>query len=95
MGFSAIIAAPLVAEANAALEAQGFGPDNFSVPLWRDPDPVPASYGLNELSNTPNFKAAVETIANVSIRVAQSGAIEFDEHVASLGLKRQLLEVPE
>jgi hypothetical protein len=95
MGFSAIISAPLHQQANEDLEAQGFGSDNFSVPLWLGDDTVPASYGMNVAGELSDFKAAVEAITDVSIREAPPGTVEFDEHVASLGLKREPSFAPE
>jgi hypothetical protein len=89
MGFSAIIPAALQADANAKLEAAGFGPENFSVPLWSGDNPVPAYYGLNEGGDLPAFKDACEIISNVSIRIASSDDVEFDVHVNSLGLRRE------
>lgn len=95
MGISAIIPATELMAANAALEAAGFGPENFSVPLWRGDALEIDSYGLNAAGHDPNFNAAIEAIPNVSIREAASDAVEFDEHVAEEGLKREPLLVPE
>jgi hypothetical protein len=94
MAFSAIIAAPLHDSANAALEAEGYGPENFSVPLWNATDPIPAAHGLNASGSDPDFRAAVEAIPNVSIRDAAPGAVEFNEHVASLGLQTEQVLIP-
>lgn len=89
MGFSAIIPAADLDAANTTLEAAGFGPENFSVPLWRGDEQTVDSYGLNASGNNPTFRTACEALANVSIRVAAPGAVEFDEHVAAEGLKRE------
>lgn len=88
MSFSAIIPAVDVAAANAALETAGFGPDNFSAPLWRGDAPDPDSYGLNASGEDPVFRATVEAIPTVSIRASTTGTVEFDQHVAAEGLKR-------
>jgi hypothetical protein len=88
MSFSAIIPAVDLDAANAALEAEGFGPGNFSVPLWRAGDPDPDSYGLNASGEAPVFKAACEALANVSVQSAPPGAVGFDTHVEALGLSR-------
>jgi hypothetical protein len=95
MSFSAIIPASDLDSANVTLEEAGFGPDNFSVPLWRDDEQAVDSYGLNASGLLPEFRLACEGIPNVSIRVAQPGAVEFDEHVTSLGLKREPTPIPE
>lgn len=82
MSFSAIISVDQMEAANAALEAKGFGPDNFSVPL-REAGAEEASHvGLNSLGDDPAFKAAVEAIPGVSIQDAPAGTVAFAEHVA-------------
>ena len=63
-GFSAIVPVADMAAANAALEALGFGPDNFSVPAFTG---AAASHGLFHAWNDPNFQAAVAAIPNVTI----------------------------
>jgi hypothetical protein len=92
MGFSAIIPAADVAAANAALEAVGYGENNFSVPLmsdeWKEGNPHDA-YGMNVGGNVPDFRDAVAAIPNVDIRDTDLGAVTFDEHAASLSLVRK------
>lgn len=81
MSFSAIILVEHMEAANLALEAQGFGPDNFSVPL-RAADADEASHaGLNMLAEDPVFQAAVAAIPNVSIQEAPTGTVLFADHV--------------
>jgi hypothetical protein len=94
VSFSAIISSDKVSEANLSLEAAGFGPENFSVPLWKDDELAAHSYGLNS-GNNAAFEAAIEALGDVSIRKAAPGTVEFNEHVASLGLKREPTYVPE
>lgn len=62
--FSAIIPIAQMQAANAALEAQGFGPNNFSVPAY---DNKAATHAALHAWNDPVFKAAVAAIANVEI----------------------------
>jgi len=95
VGFSAIIPFAGGAAANTELESQGFGPENFSVPLWRGDEELPEALGLNASGDSQEFRSACEAIADVSIRDAAPGAVEFDEHVASLGLKREPTLAPE
>lgn len=61
-GFSAIIPVAQMASANAELEEQGFGPDNFSVPAYTTGQPT---HGLFHAWNDPVFQAAVEAIPGV------------------------------
>jgi hypothetical protein len=96
MGFSAIIPAVDVADANAVLEAAGFGSDNFVVPLmqgtWRTEGfslSPPAAYGMSVGGNAPDFRDAVAAIPRVDVRDAEGDASEFDQHLAALGLSRE------
>lgn len=86
---SAIIPASDVASANGILEANGYGPNNFSVPLWRGDEPDPDSFGLNIAAPDAAFIALVQGLPGVSLREATSGQVEFDQHVAAEGLKRE------
>jgi hypothetical protein len=87
MGFSAIIPVGQMDAANAALEAQGFGPGNFSVAL-RAPGAAEASHaGLNSQGYPQGFWAAVLALPGVSVRDAASGGVEFDAHVESEALE--------
>jgi hypothetical protein len=95
MGFSAIIPAAEAEAANVALEAQGFGPWNFSVPLWRGTAPDPDSYGLNVGGDHDDFRAAIAALPSVSIQDAARGMVGFDEHVAAEGLSREPYAQPE
>lgn len=91
MGFSAIILAVDVQDANAALEAAGYGEGNFAVPLmvgdWVDGAP-PAAYGMSVGGEEPGFRNAVAAIPRVDIRDAEGDAADFDAHLAALGLSR-------
>jgi hypothetical protein len=82
MGFSAIIPIEVAAAANAALEVQGFGAGNFSVPLRSDPTDTEASHAaLNMLAEIPGFREAVAALPGVSILDAPPGTVAFDQHV--------------
>lgn len=95
MGFSVIIPAADLDAANASLEAAGFGPDNFAVPLWRGDVQEVDSYGLNIAGDNPGFRAVVEDLPTRSIWEATSGSVEFDQHVAAEGLKREPTPLPD
>lgn len=64
--FSAIIPAADMDAANAALGAQGFGLDNFSVPAYEGPSP---QFAVLHCWNNPAFQAAVEALPNVTVEV--------------------------
>jgi len=62
--FSAAIPAAEMQSANEALELQGFGPNNFSVPSYAGPT---ASVALLHAWGDPVFEAAVAAISGVII----------------------------
>jgi hypothetical protein len=64
--FSAIIPVADMDAANQALEALGYGPNNFSVPAFNGANP---GFGLFHAWDDPAFQAAVETIPNVTITI--------------------------
>jgi len=86
MGFSAIIPAAELDAANAALEAAGFGPGNFSVPLCASGGGDTTHYGLNSLGYPEGFWAAILALPGVSMRDAPQGTVEFFQHVEAEGL---------
>ena len=62
--FSASIPVADMDAANASLELDGFGPNNFSVPAYDGPSPT---VGLLHAWGDPAFEAAVAAIPNVEI----------------------------
>lgn len=64
MSFSAIITAANMAAANATLEAAGFGPGNFSVPVYANTRP---GYATLHAWSDAAFQAAVEAIPGVTV----------------------------
>lgn len=82
MSFSAIIPIAQMDAANASLEAAGFGPDNFSVPLRAAGAEEASHAGLNMLGDAPAFRAAVQALPGVSMQDAPAGTVAFADHVA-------------
>jgi len=87
MSFSAIIPVANLDAANAALEAQGFGPENFSVPLRAAGAEEASHAGLNMMGDDPAFQAAVAALPGVSLQTAPAGTVAFDEHVQDEALE--------
>jgi hypothetical protein len=88
MSFSAIIPAANLAAANATLQAQGYGPGNFSVPLRVGPTDAEASHvGMNAIAGSAAFRAAVAALPGVSMRDAPLGAVEFAPHTTAQALR--------
>lgn len=88
MGFSAIITDEQKDSANAVLEDQGYGPDNFSVPLVPTADTAaePTHWGMNVLGSNPVFLEVVSNLSGVSVQIASRGIVGFIQHAADLGL---------
>lgn len=88
MTFSAFIPVALLDAANAALEAQGHGPANFSVPL-RALGSGPATMGaLHHGGVDPVFRAHVAAIPGVTVvDASRPGRKEFGLHCAAQGLR--------
>jgi hypothetical protein len=62
--FSAIIPVADMDAANQALEAQGYGPNNFSVPAFNGANP---GFGLLHSWSDSAFQTAVEALPNVTL----------------------------
>jgi hypothetical protein len=62
--FSAIIPVAEMGQANASLEAQGYGPNNFSIPAF---DSARPGFALFHAWSDPAFRTAVELLPNVII----------------------------
>jgi len=96
MSFSAIIPAADMASANATLEAQGFGPGNFSVPVYDGPRP---EYATLHAWSDAAFQAAVEAIPGATVsdidgtpQERVDAAITATSATASFGGNAQPLE---
>ncbi len=79
MTFSATIPAAQVDTANATLEAAGYGPGNFSVPL-RTGTGDATHAGLHCIAEWPAFRAAVAAIPNVQITDGALLTVTFASH---------------
>ena len=84
MSFSATIPASQIESANAALEAAGFGPNNFSRPM-RTGSGDATHAGLHSW-NDPAFRAAVAAIPNVQITDGTGLEITFAAHASARAL---------
>jgi len=80
MNFSSSIPVAQMQAANATLEAQGFGPDNFSVPAYAGPS---ATYALLHCWHSPVFEAAVAAIPGVVIQQELADPIATTTAVAN------------
>ena len=80
MNFSASIPVAQMQAANATLEAQGFGPNNFSVPAYAGPSPKLA---LLHCWHSTVFEAAVAAIPGVVIQQELADPIATTTAVAN------------
>ena len=80
MNFSASIPVAQMQAANATLELQGFGPNNFSVPAYAGPSP---SHALLHCWHSPVFESAVAAIPGVVIQQELADPIATTTAVAN------------
>lgn len=82
MSFSASIPVAQIDSANAALQAAGHGPGNFSVPLYTG-TAMPSHAALHSF-DVPGFRAAVAAIPNVQITDGANPLdVTFSAHCAA------------
>lgn len=86
MSFVASIPVANIDAANAALQAGGFGPSNFTVPLFTT-GVYPAIASLECLANNPAFRTACAALAGVTIRDAGTLVPGFAAAAAALGAR--------
>jgi hypothetical protein len=67
MSFTAEIPIANISSANAALLAQGWGPNNFSIPIWTT-GAQPTIAALHHLGNDPAFRAACAALPGAIVR---------------------------
>lgn len=67
MSFTATIPVANIAAANASLEAQGCGPNNFSVPIWTG-GALPSVAMLHHIGNDAAFRAKCAALAGATVR---------------------------
>ena len=80
MNFSASIPVAQMQAANATLESQGFGPNNFSVPAYAGPSP---SHALLHCWHSPVFEVAVAAIPGVVIQQGLADPVATTTAVAN------------
>jgi len=80
MSFSAVISVADMAAANATLESQGFGPGNFSVPVYDGPR---ATHATLHAWTDAAFQSAVEAIPGVTVSTTGATPAERVENALS------------
>jgi len=97
--FSATLPNPRVAAVNAALGELGFGPNNFSVPVRKNPNAQPTHMGLHCWNDPALLQALIElNEPGVQITVNEpdengEGQVQgpnFNAHLAATGMVRHI-----
>ena len=84
MSFSASIPVANIAASNAALQAAGWGPNNFTVPLWTG-GAIPAVAALHHIGNDPAFRAACAALAGATVRDYGQLVVGMDATATAVG----------
>ena len=84
MSFSASVPVAHIAAANAALEADGWGPGNFSVPVFIG-SVTPSVAVMHHLATDPAFRAACVALPNVTVRDYGVMEVGMADTAAALG----------
>lgn len=84
MSFSVTIPVTNIAAANAALQAAGWGPGNFTVPLWTS-GVMPAVAALHHIGNDAAFRAACTALAGATVRDYAGLTVGMDATAVAAG----------
>ncbi len=84
MTFTVTIPVANIAAANAALQAAGWGPNNFSVPLWTG-GAMPSVASLHHAPNDPAFQAACAALAGATVRTFAGLSSGMDATATAVG----------
>lgn len=84
MTFTVTIPVANIAAANAALQAAGWGPGNFSVPLWTG-GAMPAVAALHHIGNDAAFRAACAALAGATVRDYGQLVVGMDATATAVG----------
>lgn len=84
MSFSVTIPVANIAAANAALQAAGWGPGNFTVPVWTS-GAMPVVAALHHIGNDVAFRAACVALAGATVRDYGQLAVGMDATATAAG----------
>lgn len=84
MSFSASIPVANMDAANAALQAAGWGPNNFSVPLWTS-GALPTVAALHHIGNDVAFRAACAALGGATVRDYGHLVVGMDATATAVG----------
>lgn len=84
MSFSVTIPVANIAAANAALQAAGWGPGNFTVPVWTS-GAMPVVAALHHIGNDVAFRAACVALAGATVRDYGQLAVGMDSTATAAG----------
>lgn len=84
MSFSVTIPVANIAAANAALQAAGWGPGNFTVPVWTG-GALPAVAALHHIGNDAAFRSACVALAGATVRDYGQLVVGMDATATAVG----------
>lgn len=84
MTFTVTIPVANIAAANATLQSAGWGPNNFSVPLWTG-GAMPSVAALHHIGNDAAFRAACAALAGATVRDYGHLVVGMDATAAAIG----------
>lgn len=84
MSFTVTIPVANINTANTALQSAGWGPNNFSVPLWTN-GPMPSVASLHHIGNDTAFRSACTALAGATVRDYGNLVVGMDATTTAVG----------
>ena len=84
MSFTVTIPVDSINTANTALQSAGWGPNNFSVPLWTN-GAMPSIASLHHIGNDPAFRSACTALAGATVRDYGNLVVGMDATATAVG----------
>lgn len=84
MSFTVTIPVANINTANTALQSAGWGPNNFSVPLWTN-GTMPSVASLHHIGNDTAFRSACTALAGATVRDYGNLVVGMDATATAVG----------
>lgn len=84
MSFTVTIPVANINAANTALQSAGWGPNNFSIPLWTNGS-MPSVASLHHIGNDTAFRSACTALAGATIRDYGNLVVGMDATATAVG----------
>lgn len=86
MSFTVTIPVANINTANTALQSAGWGPNNFSVPLWTNGS-MPSVASLHHIGNDTAFRSACTALAGATVRDYGNLVVGMDATATAVGAR--------